>query len=570
MSDTQPLIPGVRKDIILDPSSELPGFIASELEQQELLNEPTYVDVESHEVQESLSWTKVNLIVGSMSTGVFLAAVDMTIVATLISKIASEFDSLDKLSWIASGYLLSSSTFQPLYGKVSDIFGRRSMLLFANVCFMLGCLICCVAPHVNTLILGRFISGIGGGGLTAMTSITTSDLVPLKNRGIYQGINNIAFASGSGVGSLVGGYFVSHEVIGGWRGAFAFQIPVTLLSTVMIYALLKLPRGSPGLGVHGSNIKKKLKLVDWGGSITLVFALLSFLTLTSNSNDFFTLRSLGLLTVTLIGFLGFIYSELRARFPILPLSFMKIPTVLGVSLSNFFFSISTFNSYFIITLYYTAVMNLSSQQVGYRFAPNFFSIVFGSLGAGYYMKATGRYHKLLLISGALTIFGTLRILTIYPEYPKWAQFLLLVTPGFGVSVIITATLLALIAAVPHEHQAATTSISYLFRSCGSTLGVSIGSTIFQRDLQIQLHDNVMSYLGDEHDKYELLKIIERASHSTEYVNSLAPEFIRDALIKSYDHSCKSSFKFCLVASFFGFASLLLIKEYILHSTLKRK
>lgn len=569
MGETEPLLAGVRKDIVLDPTTELAGFIAAELEQPELLSSTDYTDLESNGQKTELSWAKTNIIVGSMSIGVFLAAVDMTIVTTLIGDIASEFDSLDKLSWIASGYLLSSATFQPLYGKVSDIFGRRSLLLFANVTFALGCLICCLAPRVEVLVLGRFISGIGGGGLTSMTSITTSDLIPLKSRGVYQGVTNIAFASGSAIGSLLGGYFVSHDIVGGWRGAFAIQVPITLLSTLTIYSLLELPKGSPGLGVHGADIKKKAKLVDWVGSFTLVITLVTFLALTSvHGDDYLSFKSMGLSMATLLFLACFIYAESIARFPILPLSFMKIPTVLGVSLSNFFLSISVFNCYFIITIYYTAVMGLSSQQVGYRFTPNFFSIILGSLGAGYYMRSTGKYYKLLLVSGIITILGTWRVATIPRDYPTWAQYLLLVVPGLGGSVIVTATLLALIAAVPHEHQAATTSISYLFRSCGSTLGVSIGAAIFQQRLNVELTTNVIKFIG-EHPEEELLNIISKAKHSTEYIHRQAPEWVREALVLSYEHSCKLSLNFCVASTVLAFLSLLLINEYVLHSTLKR-
>ena len=573
-SESERLIPGIRKDIVLDPSSEIPGFIASELEQRELLQDNTYTDLEctnSVADGEPVSWTRTNVVVGSMSLSIFLAAVDSTIITTLIGDMSAEFDSLDKLSWIASSYLLSSATFQPLYGKISDIFGRRALLLLANVLFLVGCLVCALAPNVLALILGRFISGVGGGGLTTMTSITTSDLIPLKSRGIYQGINNLAFASGSGVGSLVGGYFVSNRILGGWRGAFLMQVPITVLSTVSIHMLLKLPKGSPGLGVHGVDVMNKLRLIDWYGSFTLVITLLSFLTLTSLETDkILAVKGASLLLVFITFLVLFIIAEKRAKFPILPLEFLRIRTVLGASLSNFFFCMSSFNSYFIITIYYTAVMNLTPQQVGYRFAPNFFSIVLGSLGAGYYMRSTGKYYKLLLLSGLLAVFGTWRIVTITPDYPVWAQFFLLITPGFGISVIITATLLALIAAVPHEHQAATTSISYLFRSCGSTLGVSFGSAIFQHRLYSSLHHNVMQFLGHGHDEQELLAIIAKASHSSEYVHGDAPSFITGALVQSYDTSCKLSFQFCLLSCVAGLLSMLLIKEYVLHGTLDRK
>nr|QFR37119.1 MFS transporter [Cyberlindnera americana] len=576
MTETEPLLKGIRKDIVLDPSTEVSGLIASELEQEELLNDPTYnaiSDVESQLDEDNLSQSRINLIIASMSVGVFLAAMDGTVVTTLVSRIASEFDSLPKLSWIGTAYLLSSATFQPLYGKLSDIFGRKSLLLFSNLTFALGCAICSSATNVNILIAGRFISGIGGGGLTSLSSITTSDVVPLKDRGVYQGITNIAFACGSGAGSLLGGIFVNHEeTLGGWRGAFAIQVPITLVSTVAIYKFLALPKGSPGLGVSGSDITKKLRLIDWYGSLTLIVFLLSFLSAASLGGKELSYSSpefLGLVIVTISFLALFIFAESKAIAPILPLHFMKIPTVAGVSISLLCFCMTNFAIYFILPIYYTTVFNLNSQQIGWRFAPNFFTIIAGSLGAGYYMKSTGKYYHLLLISGVVAVFGTLRVAWINPSYTTFEQYVLLITMGMGISVIITATLLALIAAVPHEHQAATTSISYLFRSCGSTLGVAIGSAIMTRRLDSELFERVMVF-RNEHTEKELLHIIDRASHNTEYVNQAAPEFVREALITAYAVSTKYAFEWCAVSAVIGFLALFLIKEYTLHGTLTRK
>lgn len=583
-NERQHLLKGVRKDIILDPSSDLPGFVASELEQEELLRDPTYHSIEqssdSTDEENSggddedgeISKTKKNIILGSMFIGVFLASLDGTVVVTLISHIASEFNALPKISWIATAYLLSSATFQPLYGKLSDIFGRRALLLFCNLTFTLGCLICSIASNVEILILGRFISGVGGGGLTSLTSITTSDIIPLKSRGVYQGLTNVAFGLGTAVGGVVGGLFADNPKLGGWRGAFLSQVPLTLLSTLSIYCFLKLPKGSSGLGVSGGDITKKLKLIDWYGSISLITFLMLFLSGASFGGKELSYQSLGFILLSIgcvLALISFIWVEFKTSNPVLPLEFLKIPTVTGVSLSNFFMSVSTFTSYYYVPVYYTSIFNLNSTEIGKRFSPNFFCIVIGSLGAGFYMRKTGKYQKLLLLSGVLSVWGFLRIVQLNPNYNLFEQYMLFITPGLGTSVIITATLLALIAAVPHEHQAATTSISYLFRSCGSTLGVSTGSAIFSKKLEIELKDKVLEFLDKGYSLKELQEIIYQAAHNTEYINNGAPDFIKDALKEAYKISLKLTFEFCLLTSILGFLSLFLIKEYMLHSSMKR-
>lgn len=576
-TENSPLLKGIRSDIIMDPTSDVPGFIASELEQDELLLNQTYLD--NHDIEtdnedmEVLPRKQVIIIIMSMYVGVFLSALDSTIVTTLSGKIASEFNSLPKLSWIATAYLVASATFQPLYGKLSDIFGRRALLLFCNVLFTIGCLICSISSNINILILGRFISGAGGGGLNSLASICCSDLISLRQRGIVQGCLNVAFGVGTAIGGYVGGLFADNEDLGGWRGAFLIQVPISLISTFLIHTKLILPKGSSGLGVKSNYIKTKLNLIDWYGSISLIISLLLFLTTTSISGsknfEYDSLNFFFLVLLTIISFAIFALIELNVKNPTLPLSFLKIPTVLGVSTSNFFSTMSFFTVVFIVPIYFTVIFDLNSVEIGKRISPNFLSIIIGSLGSGIYIKVTGRYKKLLLSSCFFIIFGNYRILTMNSSYSTFEQYILLLTPGFGGSILITITLLALIAAVPHEHQASTTSISYLFRSCGSTLGVSIGSEIFNKSLKVYLKEEIFKYLNEGYTEIELNDIYYKSLHSSEYVRTEAPKFIQNTLIFCYDKSAKNSFMFAFGAAILTFLGTLFIKEYKLHTSVKR-
>ncbi|KAH3678950.1 hypothetical protein WICMUC_001318 [Wickerhamomyces mucosus] len=574
-NESTPLLKGVRNDIVLDPSSGLEGFVAEEIEQDELLQDSSYTNytepsLTTDEDEKPFSPTRLRIILLSMYLGVFLASLDSTIITTLIGHIASEFNSLPKLPWIATSYLVSSATFQPIYGKISDIFGRRALLLFCNFFFTIGCFVCAIAPTVDYLILGRFISGIGGAGLTSLVTIATSDLIPLKSRGVYQGISNIAFGVGTAIGAIVGGLFADNESLGGWRGAFWIQIPLTLFSFGAIYLFFELPKNSLGYGTT-DGVKEKLKSIDWFGSLSLITFLLLFLTGSSAGGKEIPFNSIGfksLVIASIIALIIFIYIELKAKNPILPLQFLSIPTVLGVSIANFFFCMSAFTIFFTLPIYFTAVLNLNSQQIGNRFAPNFFSTIIGSLGGGLYIKYTGKYQRLLIISGVVGVLGTIRVAQVNPNYSVFEQYILLITPGMGISVIITATLIALISAVPHKHQAATTSISYLFRSCGSTLGVSIGSAIFNYKLNSELSSQVLKF-KDSYDLEILEEIIYNAKHSSEYVFHGAPDFIRNTLINSYSQGTRLTFQVCVGWTILGFLGLFLIIENQLHATLKR-
>ena len=212
---------------------------------------------------------------------------------------------------------------------------------------------------------------------------------------------------------------------------------------------------------------------------------------------------------------------------------------------------------------------MKPTDIGKRSIPSFFSVAFGSLGAGIYMKRTGKYYWFLLAFCGIGILGQLKINLLTPATPVWQQYLLLVVPSFGLSVLITVTLLAMISAVPHEHHAATTSISYAFRSTGATLGVSIGAAIFRSTLNTLLQNKVLQFASDEHPREELLRIINNAAHSANWVHKEAPEFVRATLVECYHYASKSTFKFCLITMILAGASCSIIQEHTLHTTLKR-
>ncbi|EDO18214.1 hypothetical protein Kpol_543p44 [Vanderwaltozyma polyspora DSM 70294] len=573
----------IRDELLQDPSTELPGFIAAEIEEGEQEYEETrsghYGAIESRRISSKgteLSTARLKIIMLSMYLGIFLAALDNTIVSTLLAHIASEFNELPRISWVATAYLLSSATFQPIYGKISDIFGRKVVLIFCNITFFVGSLICGLSPSFEWLVAGRFIAGIGGGGITSMSSITTSDIVPLRNRALYQGICNFYFGLGTALGGVVGGWFSDRSV--GWRMSFLIQLPIAFFSTILIILFLRLPKESKGRGLqvdgnYFSTIKVRLSAVDWIGATTLVLFLFSFMitaSLGGKEIPYTSHKFIGLCVVTVIGALIFGYTELKiAKDPILPLRFLKDRSVLGSSLSNWFCMMALMTVSYYLPIYFAGVLNMKPTDIGKRIIPNFFSTAFGSLGAGYYMKKTGKYYWFVISFCVLASIGCLQIVWIQPDISVFKQYTLMFIPGLGASVLITVALLAMIAAVPHNHQAVTTSISYAFRSTGCTLGVSIGGAIFRESLDNLLKSKVLKFKSPEHSEDELMRIIDKASQSTEWVQNSSPSFIKQTLIDCYHFACKNVFIFCLLCTIAATFSMAIIKEHRLHNTLDR-
>lgn len=523
---------------------------------------------------EPLSKARLRIILLSIYISIYLGALDTTIVATLLTIIASELNALPLVSWIATSYLLSCSAFQPLFGKLSDIFGRRSLLLLCNAMFIFGCLLCGVTNSFWVLVIGRFITGIGGGGFNTLGTITMSDIIPLRKRGVYQGYGNIAFGLGAASGGVVAGFCQSYF---GWRMAFLAQIPICLIAGACIFLYLNLPPGSPGLGAEGNDVWKKLRKVDVLGSVILVTSLIMFMAAASLGGKTFAYDSapfLVLVISSIVGLTGFYFYELLvATEPVIPVYLLKQPTVIFSSLNCWFMSMTMFSYLYFAPFFWISVKQLTATDSGVRLISNFFGVSSGSVLAGIYMKKTGRYYYLAILSGVITIVGVLQLYFTSVNTSKTYELLVLFFPGFGCAIMLTVSLVAMISSVNHKEQALTTSIQYGFRSTGSTLGVSVATACFQESLQKNLINNFkhLKNIPPQYAKKKILnKIIDLALHDSNYAHDSAPEFAKNAIIGAYDTACHAAFLFALITCVMGVICNFFINEHRLLSSVNRK
>ncbi|KAF5025979.1 hypothetical protein F66182_1947 [Fusarium sp. NRRL 66182] len=437
-------------------------------------------------VAEEVSTAKLTLIFGTAWIGVFLGAIDSTIIATLSGPIASEFHSLSLLSWLATAYLISNAACQPISGRLTDIFGRGPGLVFSNIFFAAGNLICGLAQDANVMILGRIVAGIGGGGLMSISTFLGSDLVPLRKRGIVQGLGNICYGSGAMLGGVFGGLINDHTSQG-WRLAFLIQVPPVLVSAVAVHFLVRTP--------PKQSDKSFLARIDFMGAfLTSSFLVFLLLGLNSGGNIVPWTHPLPLTTIPLavITFGLFLYWESKARQPIIPVRLLLDRTVLNACLCNLACTMAVMGALFYVPLY-LQVLGSSATQSGVQILPSPIGISAGSLISGFIMKKTGKYVK-LGIAGLLFLIAGVVVLTAQNEHsPKWLIAVSFFLIGSGYGATLTTTLLACIAAVDHSQQAVITSATYLARSLGSTVGVTIGSTVYQNILKARLWQR----FGDE-------------------------------------------------------------------------
>ncbi|PPR05313.1 hypothetical protein CVT26_011572 [Gymnopilus dilepis] len=482
-----------------------------------------------------------------MAIGIFLGAMDQTIVVSSYASIGSELNQLQNTSWIATSYLLTITSFQPLYGKLSDIFGRKSCLLFAYTIFSVGCLICGLARDMTELIIGRAIAGIGGGGMQTVVSIIMSDVVPLRSRGTWQGVLNIVFASGNSAGASLGGYIA--DTIG-WRWSFLLQVPITIFAIVSVSFSLRLPKHDTG------EFKAKLKRVDFGGAASLVFTVFFLLFALDRGgniawNDRYTIASLVAFGAFFVLF-AFIEMELASE-PFAPRRIIVNRSLIASYLVNFFGIASAFTQLFHISLYLQAVQSKSASEAGLWLIMGVVGGLTGSLSGGLIMQATGKYYWLTVGGYVALFFGTIIVnLTSGVLVTSTIGIAL----GFVMSSVgngsgITTSLISLIANAGQADQAIATAVSYLFRSLGSVVGLSVGSTIVQGTLRSELRKRLTGADVDE--------IIKNVRESLKYIDKLEPE-TQIIVRSSYEEAIHVTFLFSIIMAACGLLSSIFIKE----------
>ncbi|KAI0311219.1 MFS general substrate transporter [Amylostereum chailletii] len=498
----------------------------------------------------SKSFKTLALAILPMTIGTFLASMDSTIVLSSYASIGSELNELQSTSWISTGYMLTLASFQPLYGKLSDIFGRKPCLLFAYVVFALGCLACGLARNMTELIAARAFAGIGGGGM--IVSIIMSDMIPLRSRGTWQGLINIIWASGSAVGAPLGGLLADSI---GWRWAFLLQVPLTVLALTSITFALHIPQP------EASDLRARLARVDFAGAFTLIAALLSLLVgLDRGGNvawqDTYTLASLA---VFLLSFAAFAAVELRvAAEPFAPKRIVADRALLASYLCNFFGVAGAICAVFYVSMYVQAVLKRSAADAGVALLPSIVAGTAASLAGGLVIQATGKYYALTVANYGLMVFGNVLLPlcagAVGRSFVGFEIGLTLMAFGNGKGGGITTTLISLIAQAGPQDQAIATAVSYLFRSLGSVIGLSVGSTIFQESLRHYLHERLVG-----HDVEE---IVSRVRESLEYIEELEPA-ARAIVRASYEGALVTSFWFCAGLALCAFVSSLFIQEKVL-------
>ncbi|KAH6654450.1 major facilitator superfamily domain-containing protein [Truncatella angustata] len=457
-------------------------------------------------------------------SNVFLYGFDSTITASTYAVIASEFDAVNTASWLTTSYLVTSTAFQPLYGRISDIFGRRVCFFISTVTFALGCLGCAVADGFIFLNLMRALTGFGGGGLMTMATIVNSDMIPFRKRGMYQALQNGSFGFGAIAGASFGGSIADSI---GWRWCFLLQVPVSVVALVLGYLVVKNPHTS----LRGSTFKEMWRVVDVSGSLLLVTAIsiqLVGLSLGGNELPWSSPWVISSLVGSVILLALFLLVEAKTKaIPIIPLKMLKSKLPSLTEATNVCVGLSAYAYLFMLPLFFQVVLLDSATTAGGRLAIPSLATPIGGVIAGVVMSRYGKLIALVRTGAILMAVGNALVTSLQFEDSLWKYYVYIFPANLGQGIVYPGILFTSLATFEHSDHAVCASTVYLIRSLGTVWGVSITSAILQTTLSVQLPEA----LSDVPDKWQ---IIDNIRHSVDALRQLPPDVQLKARLVYYN------------------------------------
>lgn len=423
-----------------------------------------------------LSHKQILVVMVGLMAGMLLAALDQSIVSTALPQIVSDLGGLNRLSWVVTAYLLTSTAVTPLWGKISDLYGRRLIFQIAIGIFIIGSALCGLSQDMFQLILFRAIQGIGGGGLFAIALSVIGDVIPARERGRYQGYFGAVFGVSSVAGPLLGGWFTDGP---GWRWIFYVNLPIGIAALIITSIALKLP------------MVRREHSIDYLGAALIVGAVTSLLLYLNWAGDAYGWTSgTALMLVGLFLFLtvGFVFAELRAKEPIIPMALFSNSIFSVGNVFGFLSGFAMFGGIIYLPLFFQTVMGLSPTRSGLAMIPTVVGILSMSIISGLLITHTGRYKIYPTIGAALITIALFLLSTITPETPYWRIGIFVYLFGSGLGLTMQTITVAVQNSVAFRDMGVATSSVTFTRQLGGAIGAAaLGAVLGTR---------LTHYLGD--------------------------------------------------------------------------
>jgi EmrB/QacA subfamily drug resistance transporter len=420
-------------------------------------------------------------ILAGLMMGMFLAALDQTIVSTAIRTIGDDLHGLSIQAWVTTAYLITSTISTPLYGKLSDNYGRKPFYLAAIIIFIVGSAASAFATSMYMLAAFRAFQGLGAGGLLSLALAIIGDIVAPRERARYQGYILAVFGIASVAGPVIGGFFAgapSILTISGWRWVFLVNVPVGLVALAVVYATLNIP------------VIRRPHRVDVPGALSLIVCLVPLLVIAEQGRDWGwgSPRGLACYAIGAIGLVAFIVAERRiGDDALLPLRFFENGVFSLVSVISFVIGMAMFGAIAMLPLYLQIVKGVSPTGSGLRMLPLIGGLIVSSIGSGRLISKTGRYKVFPLIGSVAMIAGLALMYEVGADTAYWFVAIAAGLIGIGLGGIVQPITLATQNAVAPKDIGVASASSQFFRGLGGTLGTAVFLSILFSTVGDNIH-----------------------------------------------------------------------------------
>ena len=501
------------------------------------------------------------IVLSGLMVGMLLAALDQTIVSTALKKIVEDFDGLSHYTWVVTAYLLTSTASTPLYGKISDLYGRRPVFQFAIVTFLLGSFLAGASQSMTQLIAFRAIQGLGAGGLMSLTFVIIGDLVSPRERGRYQGYFGAVWGLSSVAGPLLGGFFSdSAHIFGiaGWRWIFYINLPFGILALVITSASLHIPK------------VRREHDIDYLGALLMVAGVATLLVAVSvlgPQEGWLSTKTLvaGIFAVLLVAL--FLIQETRAKEPILPLALFKNHTFSLTSVLGFIIGAGMFGAIIMLPLFLQVVQGNTATAAGLKLIPFMLGIVSMSILSGKLISKHGHYKRFPIMGLALMTVGLLAMSQISEGTTFLTLSLFALIIGAGLGLCMQTIVIALQNSVDFKDLGVATSANTFFRSVGSTIGVALFGTLYADRLAHYVPQQIakLAATNPEALSGSSPEALAQLQNNTQVLQSFTPA-LQGAIIHGFVQSFHVVFLAAAPVTAIGFLFALLLREVPLRTS----
>ncbi len=434
-----------------------------------------------------LTHRQILTVMAGLMIGMFLAALDQTIVSTAIRTIADDLQGYDMQAWVTTAYLVTSTIVTPLYGKLSDIYGRKPFFMVAITIFVIGSLACSMATSMYELAAFRAFQGLGAGGLFTLALTTIGDIVPPRERAKYQGYFLAVFGTSSVLGPVLGGFFAGQSSIlwiSGWRWVFLVNVPIGIIALFVVYKVLNYDQQK---GVGGRT--------DYWGATALAVAVAPLLIVAEQGREWGWFSGLAVLCYA-IGILGigiFVFIEHKmGDDALIPLRVFKNPIFAQGIVISMVVGAVMFGGISMLPQYYQVLRGSSPMVAGLQMLPMVVGLMAGSIASGQLISRTGHYKVFTVLGSVLITLATFLLHLVSTSTPLWGVMAMSLLLGFGLGNLMQPITLAMQNILPPKDMGLSTGTATFFRQIGATLGVAVFFSLLFSVMGPNIKDQMVS------------------------------------------------------------------------------